>query len=130
MIKAQVFGNVGKQPEQKQVHGTEVLSFSVASNRKVKGEETTQWVRCDWWRPEGPMLKHMTQGSRVVVYGDLSVREYNGKPYLDMRVDSVNFMPGGKSDGSKREAAPADTGGGYDDADYGDSGGDDGSIPF
>src|SRR6478736_4051626 len=48
MISATIIGNLGRDAETKTVGGTTVTSFSVASSTKVKGEDATNWVTCNY----------------------------------------------------------------------------------
>ena len=43
MLNLTAYGNVGSDPEQREVGSTTVTSFSIAVNRKAKDEETTTW---------------------------------------------------------------------------------------
>jgi single-strand DNA-binding protein len=142
MISAVVAGNLGKDAEVKNVGGQDVCSFSVASTTKVKGEDSTTWIRCSMWGSRGAKLaEYLTRGKAVCVSGGLTTREYEGKTYIELRVDDVKLMGGNKesggsggssrgggSRGGKSESSSKSNGGGYDDHDYG-SGGDD-DIPF
>lgn len=144
MLRVFLAGNLGKDAELREAGETVVCSFSVATNRKVKGEKVTTWVRCSLWGARGEGLaQYLTKGQKVAVTGELSTREYDGKFYVECRVDEVTLLGsasngerpaaasggGGKAGGSKR-------GGGYSDADYGvgersdDYGGGDDEIPF
>lgn len=93
MIQATVSGNVGKDAETREVGPDSVTSFNVASNRKVKGQETTTWVRMSIWGRRGQTLRqHIVKGTKVVACGELSTREYEGKTYLEMRVNELDFL--------------------------------------
>ncbi|HYQ47109.1 MAG TPA: single-stranded DNA-binding protein [Polyangiaceae bacterium] len=146
MISAVVAGNLGKDAEVKSVGGQDVCSFSVASTTKVKGEDSTTWVRCSMWGSRGAKLaEYLTRGKAVCVSGGLTTREYEGKTYVELRVDDVKLMGGnkesgggssggsgrgGNSRGGKQSPPPSSGqsgGGGYDDHDYS---GDDDDIPF
>jgi single-strand DNA-binding protein len=129
MLIGSVTGNLGKPAELRQTSGGPVLSFSVASNTKVKGEKVTTWVRCSLFGKRGEALaQYLTQGTKVAVFGELTQCEYNGKTYLEMRVSELDMMGGGDR-GQRAESRPAATGGGgFDDADYG--AGSDSEIPF
>lgn len=139
MISAVVAGNLGKDAEVKNVGGQDVCSFSVASTTKVKGEDSTTWIRCSMWGNRGAKLaEYLTKGKSVCVSGGLTTREYEGKTYIEMRVDDVKLMGGkesgssggargGKSESSGSKGGQPKGGGGYDDADYGGEGDD---IPF
>lgn len=139
MISAVVAGNLGKDAEVKNVGGQDVCSFSVASTTKVKGEDSTTWIRCSMWGSRGAKLaEYLTKGKAVCVSGGLTTREYDGKTYIELRVDDVKLMGGkesGASAGGHKQAAGGVSrksesgGGGYSDQDYGANGTDD-DIPF
>ena len=137
MIQAMITGNIGKDSTIRDAGGTPFCSFNVASNKKIKGEDVTQWVKCDLWGTRGEKLaEYLTRGKRVAVCGELSTHEHEGKTYLDLRVDQLDFMSS-KSDGDRSgagrhrdEAAPAsgNTSGGGDE--YGDDAPDSSDLPF
>ncbi len=130
MITANVTGNLGRPAELRQTSGGPVLSFSVASNAKVKGEKVTTWVRCSLFGKRGEALaQFLTQGTKVHCAGELSTHEHNGKTYLELRVSEVELMGGGDR-GAARGNSPTEAkgGGGFDDVDYGKI--EDDAIPF
>lgn len=103
MIQATVSGNLGKDAETREAGQDTVTSFTVASNRKAKGEETVTWVRGSVWGKRGEALRqYLVKGSKVVMCGELSTREYEGKTYLEMRVNELDFMSSQKRDGGER----------------------------
>lgn len=107
MIQAFVTGNIGKDATLRQAGEGSVCGFSVASGKKVKGEEVTTWVSCSIWGKRGETLaQHLTKGKRVAVSGELSTREHDGKTYLELRVNEIDFMGGGNGE-RKPAAAPA-----------------------
>jgi single-strand DNA-binding protein len=107
MISAVVAGNLGKDAEVKNAGGQELCVFSVASTTKVKGEDSTTWVRCSMWGARGAKLvPYLTKGKAVCVSGGLTTRDYDGKTYVEMRVDDVKLM-GGKESGAPRGGSRA-----------------------
>ena len=106
MIIAVISGNLGNDAELRHLNeGTVVLSFGVASNQKVKGEKITTWVRCSLFGERAQKLaQYLTKGTKVTVSGTLSTREYEGKTYLELRVDQLEFMGG-----ERHQDAPAKT---------------------
>lgn len=124
MIQAFITGNIGKDAELRQAGSDNVCSFSVASNRKAKGNDVTTWVSCSIWGKRGDALvQYLKKGTKVAVSGELSTREHNGKTYLELRVNEIDLMGGGQR--QDRPAPSHNTGGGYDDAPPDDS-----DIPF
>lgn len=130
MLTAVVTGNLGKSAEIRQTSAGAVCSFSVASNAKVKGEKVTTWVRCSLFGKRGESLaQYLTQGTKVAVSGELSMRTHEGKTYLEMRVSEIDLMGGGERGGQQRtESKSSGGGGGYSDTDYGPV--DDSDLPF
>lgn len=113
MIFGTVAGNLGQDAEQKHTqNGDAVVSFSVASSRKVKGEEVTTWVRCAMWGKRGEAVaKYLTKGTSVTVVGELSVREYDDKngtrrTSVDLNVSDLKLQ-GGRNAGEARPAPAA-----------------------
>lgn len=105
MIFATITGNIGKTAEVRDAGGTPVCSFSVASNTKVKGEKVTTWTRANIWGARGEKLApYLTVGTKVACCGELTTREYEGKTYLELRVDQIDLMGGGQRNEEKRES--------------------------
>jgi single-strand DNA-binding protein len=143
MISATVVGNLGGDAESKPVGSTTVVEFSVASSVKVKGEETTTWVRCAYWgKPGEAVAPYLRRGQQVAVSGSLKLREYTKRDgasgsSLDLRVSDLKLI--GKRDDNTRGGGQSDhdsqKSNGYQaqpptdrQAGYGDD--DEDSIPF
>ncbi len=108
MISASVRGNVGNVELKALPSGDPVLEFSLASNDKIKGVESTTWVRCAVFGKRAEALaKVIEKGTSLLVVGPLSVRTYDGKNgkgfSVEVKVDQLDFCGGGK----------AESGGGY-----------------
>lgn len=79
-LQAVVVGVVGRDAEIKTVGQDAVMEVSVATSRKVKGEEVTTWVRVSMWGKRGEAVaKYLTKGTRVSAGGPLTVRQYTAK---------------------------------------------------
>jgi single-strand DNA-binding protein len=124
VIYATVSGRLTKDAQIRQAGGQPVCGFSIASSRKIKGEEKTMYVDCNVWGKRGEALcQYLTKGTSVVAVGELSTREHNGKTYLDLRVAEVDLLGGGRRDGASKSAGAAGQEKPADDYDTGD-------IPF
>lgn len=103
-------GHLGRDAEIKQVGDYRVCEFSVAVGKKLRGEESTAWYRCQLWGQRGEALApHLTKGTAVIVSGELIPREYRNKQdelrtSLDVRVGDLTFAGGGRE-----QSAPRDT---------------------
>lgn len=93
--------------------GMAVLSWSVASNRKVKGVEETTWVRCtafdemaDQYAPK------IVRGTYIETKGKLSTRSWTdrkGQTRVDLELiaDSVNCEVAWQKENQTTAGAPA-----------------------
>lgn len=99
-------GNVGSVEYDDKTFDDPKLEISIAVNVGKKGDgETTNWYRCTVWGKRAQALHpHIEKGSKLVIAGALTAREYegkNGKGFsLDVRVDQLSFAS------SKQDAAP------------------------
>lgn len=113
-------------------NGDPVLGFSLqVSNGKNKAGEwyPSTYFDCALWGSRGEALgKHLTAGKALCVTGKVKAREHNGKAYMDITVDRLDFLPKDRSDNTPT------TGGGYQQfssgGGYGGSLPDDDEIPF
>lgn len=90
MIKIYASGNIGKDAEVKEFGENTVTSFSIASNKKIKGEDVTTWLNCKKWNA-GNLSQYLTKGTKVIVSGDLEIREHEGKYYTSCIVFDLEF---------------------------------------
>jgi single-strand DNA-binding protein len=122
MIFSTITGNLGRDSELRETKAGPVLSFSVASEDRAGSEKATTWVRCSMFGKRGVALaQHLIKGTRVVVFGPIRLREYNGKTSLECIANEIVLMGGGRQQGSENNAptqqAPQ-SGGGYSETDY------------
>jgi single-strand DNA-binding protein len=147
MINLSIAGRVGKDATLRAVGSDSVLSFSVACDYYAgKAGKQTLWVRCSMWGKRAESLvQHVVKGATVGVCGSMTLREYDGKTSVELRVAELTLL-GGKSDrqqpqsnpfaGSKPpgDKSPFGNGSGTNDGGFGDDPvddfGDDSSIPF
>lgn len=99
----QIAGRLGKDPETRFTpDGKKVISFSLATNRKKKGQEETVWYRVTVWGDQfDNLMPYIKKGSALIVVGDLEVRTYadrEGKTQVSLEVTArmISFSPFGK----------------------------------
>lgn len=85
MLTMQVIGNLGADPEEKTTdRGTRYARFSLASNKKIKGEKVTTWVNVTVFdeRKIDFLMQYVTKGTKLFIEGEPSARAYdsNGEP--------------------------------------------------
>ena len=106
-----IIGNLGRDPEMRYtVDGKANTTFSVATSRKVKGEDETTWFRVSVWDKQAESCnQYLHKGSKVLVEGRLSPDKETGSPKVyqkkdgswgasyEVFADTVRFLSG-KSD--------------------------------
>lgn len=138
MNKLIIFGNLGADPESRTTQGgTEVCNLRVAVNerRKVQGEWTdhTEWFRvAAFGRTAENCQRFLTKGSKVLIEGRISTREYTDKEGIkrwstEVLADRVTFG-GGRGDGAGSGGGGGYGSGGGGATNYGGKA--EGDIPF
>jgi len=100
-----VYGHLGKDAEVKDVNGKRVMELSIASNHKIKGEETTVWRRVTFWEDNYRKLEeYLKKGAGVRIYGEeLPPTIYQGKVQLAMTGKDIMFNSTGKGSDKKKD---------------------------
>lgn len=97
MKQITIAGNITRDAELRTTQkGDKVASFSVAVNDRNK--EATYFGVSLWGRRGEALCQYLTKGSSVVVQGDFSTEEYNGKTYLKVSASEVTLMGGRRDD--------------------------------
>ena len=77
MLVLTIFGNLGRDPELKEVGGGQVASFSVGVRT---GQDETTWVNCSvWGKRADTVMKFFKKGSKVTLSGSGKLRTYEKK---------------------------------------------------
>lgn len=110
MKQITIAGNIGKDAETRRTQtGDPVTSFNVAVSDRNKN---TVWFGCSLWGKRGESLRqYLTKGSKVVVSGDLSMREHEGKAYLQVNASEVTLMGGERRKDTREAYSNASQGG-------------------
>jgi|SRR5690554_1562331 len=95
-------GNLGGDAEVRQAGSSTVCNFSVAMKAGYGAKAQTVWLDCSIWgkQAEGQLPNYLKKGQQVALSGELSTREYDGKTYLQLRVNTIDLI-------GKRDDAPA-----------------------
>jgi single-strand DNA-binding protein len=91
-----IAGGIGKDAVTRTTQqGDKVTGFSVGVSEGFGDSKRTLWFDVSLWGARGDKLaQYLTKGSRVVVSGDLSTREHEGKTYITLRAAEVTLMGG------------------------------------
>jgi len=121
-ILGTILGNATRDAEIKQAGQYNVVKFSIASNKKVKGQDQSTFVNCSWFGKRAESFaQYLNKGGKYLVVGELSQREYNGKTYLECEVDHVDFAGGKRDSGQRQEPATEELPAGNGDSINGDA---------
>ncbi len=82
-------GNVGKAEVKQTKAGKDFLSFSVAESVGMAESKVTTWYDCTMWQGDAQGIE---KGARVIVFGNSSEREYEGKVYKQFNVFKVEVL--------------------------------------
>ena len=88
-------GNLGSDPETRQVGDTSVCTISVATSERWKDkqgnkQERTEWMRVQLWGALGEIAqKYLRKGSKVFISGPLRTEKYTDKNGVDRQSVSV-----------------------------------------
>lgn len=94
MLQLSLAGNLGRNAEYRTTQGGDGLcSFSVATEIGFGDRKQTVWVDVTRWGKGAEALsKILRKGSKVAVTGEMSLREHEGKTYVQCRADRVTIQ--------------------------------------
>ena len=107
-----VLGNLTRDPELREAGSGHVCTLRLAENTFARGEKVTLYFEASVWGRRGEVAaEHLTKGSKVLVHGNLTTREYehNGEHRVSLEIGNADWQfAGGKSDGGSAPAAQDD----------------------
>lgn len=100
MNKVFLVGNLTRDPELSTVgaNNASVCKFGLAVNRRVGGNQETDFYNITAWRALGEnCAKFIKKGSKVAVIGDIQIRNYedkegNKRTSVDVNATEVEFL--------------------------------------
>ena len=105
-----IIGRLGRDSEQKFTpSGSAVLEFTIGEDVGFGDKKVTNWWKCAVWgkQAEGALVDYLKKGQQVVVFGEVTQREYEkdgGKRIsVEVRVGSVQ-LAGAKQEGQQQQA--------------------------
>lgn len=74
MLIITAHGNLGKDPELKNVNETQVANFSLAART---GKDETTWIECQvWGKRAQTVCEYLSKGDKITVSGQGKIRVY------------------------------------------------------
>lgn len=112
-----ISGNIGNDPDLRQTaSGVQVLSFSVAVNDRVKGEDgqwtdRPNWIDCTMFGARAKSVsRFLSKGSKVAIEGKLRwsqwERDGQKRSKIEVIVDEIEFMTSRSDATSQATAQP------------------------
>jgi len=138
--KVFLLGHIGNDLELRETKsGKNVTSFSLATSKKIDGEDRVEWHKITAWNKTAKVCcDFLSKGSQVHIEGELQTREWedgegNKKQTTEIIAHNVTFIGQGKGQGgsqgsSSSSGQPASSGGASEGGDGDDFSDDD--IPF
>lgn len=119
-----LIGNLTKDPESREAGTHTVCSFSIAVNRKSKGQDGQQkeevsFVDCEAWdKTANLVMQYCSKGKQVLVQGSLKqdrwqTQDGQNRSKLKVVVNNVQFL-GAKPEGQGEQAGAAAPGAGQE----------------
>lgn len=109
--KVLLIGNVGKDPEVRQLENGTVASFSLATTERYKDRELTEWHNIVAWRQLADLVRdYVHKGMQIYVEGRIRTRSWddqNGQKHYvtEIQADSIQFL--GKKEPAGQESPQA-----------------------
>ena len=135
-----LLGNVGKDPELRETKsGKKVTSFSLATSKKIKDEEKTEWHRIVAWNKTAKVCAdYLSKGSQVHITGELQTREWEDtegikRQTTEIIAHNVTLIGQSRGQGTGQDSSSSSGGSASSDTQSSSGGSDDfedGDIPF
>ena len=89
--KAIILGRVGRDPDIRTTpNGIKVVNFSLATSKKVKGEEQTQWHRVTMYDKVAEIAaQYLRKGSLVYVEGEIKYSKFTNKDGIEQNATDI-----------------------------------------
>src|SRR6056297_942425 len=91
MNKVILIGNVGADPEIRETKaGKLVASFSIATNKKIRGEQQTEWHRITCWEKKAEVVEnYVRKGDRIAIEGEIRCGTYTDKDGIERNTTDI-----------------------------------------
>ena len=104
MLNMTAHGNLGRDPELKEVGSSQVASFSIAART---GKDQTTWIDCSvWGKRAETVMSYLHKGDRVTVVGSGRIRTFDkkdGSEGKSLEINVSDFTLPAKTDKSSAD---------------------------
>jgi len=106
MNSCSFIGRLGKDAELQQAGNSQVCRFNIASDTGFGDKKATIWINCSLWGKRGQSLQqYLLKATKVLVIGEVSESEYNGKKYLQLNVNQIEMLGERQQQGAQQQGA-------------------------
>ena len=92
MLNITAHGNLGKDPELKEIGGMQAASFTLAART---GKDETTWMNCTVWEKRAQVaMKYLRKGSKITIAGNAKLNSYtnqDGEQKQSLNVSVTDF---------------------------------------
>lgn len=112
MVKIELIGNLGADARVVEANGSRFVTFNVADNRKVNGNEVTQWYSCNINRDVTNLMPFLVKGQNVFVRGVPRYRIFDSSQHhckmvgVEIFVDEIQLVGSAPSDKPQAQPEP------------------------
>lgn len=107
-----VIGRITKDPEIKLTSsGKKFINFCVAVNRRVKGEDVSDFIDCIAWEKTAELIaQYCKKGSQVGITGKIQTRNFERQDgskvkVTEILVNEIDFIGGNKTTANRSTAS-------------------------
>lgn len=88
MLNITAHGNLGKDPELKQIRGDQAATFSLAART---GKDETTWINCTVWGKRAQVVtQYLSKGSKITIVGQGKLNSYTNQDGVEKQSLNVN----------------------------------------
>jgi len=112
MVQIEIIGNLGADIKRVNSNGNEFFSFNICDNRKVNGQEVSQWYGCTLNKASDNLIKYLVKGQCVFVRGIPRFRIFDSAVHhckmvaIDVIINEVTLV-GAKPDDNNNTGSDA-----------------------
>ena len=107
MLNITAHGNLGKDPELKEVRGNQVATFSLAART---GKDETTWINCSvWGKRAQTAAEYLRKGAKITITGRAKLNSYTnqeGVERVSLNVDVADFTLPAREDNATNSDVP------------------------
>lgn len=83
-------GRLGKDPEIRHSGSNKYATFTLAV---TKSKTETNWFNCTAWNNLADLVeRYLKKGSHIAITGPIDIRQQDGKTYVNVTVEGIEFL--------------------------------------